>query len=96
MRDLALAIENIDRDEDHAQLHAGEIEIDHLQAVGEIDAQAVAGLEAALAQQRRHPVAAVVDIAERVGASLVFEGDAVAAPLKGEVEQLQKESHAYS
>ena len=49
VRDLALAIQNIDGDEDHAQLHAGEIEVDHLQAVGQIDAQPVAGFQAALA-----------------------------------------------
>ena len=44
VRDLAVAIEDVDGDEDDAELDAGEIEVDHLDAVGEVDAEAVAGL----------------------------------------------------
>src|SRR5438105_7930012 len=47
--DLAIAIENVDRNEDHAELHAGEIEVDQLDAIGEIDAEAIAFLESARA-----------------------------------------------
>ena len=38
VRNLALAIKNIDRHEDHARLHAGEKEIDHLHAIREVHA----------------------------------------------------------
>ena len=69
MRDLAVAIEDIDRHEDHAELHAGEIEIDHLDAVGQIDAQPVAWPEAAPAKRLRQAAAALVDFAEGEGAA---------------------------
>ena len=61
---LAIAVEDVDGDEDDAELDAGEVEIDHLDAVGEVDAEAVAGLEAAAGEQVREPIAARVDFAE--------------------------------
>ena len=67
VRDLALAIQDVDGHEDHAELHAGEIEVDHLDAVGEIDAQAVARRRSPRCEQQvRQPIAARVDLAERV------------------------------
>ena len=79
MGQLALAIENIDRDEDHAQLDAGEIQVDHFEAVGEVDAKAVAGLQPALGEQLSQAIAARVDVAEGVCSALEFERGVVAA-----------------
>ena len=42
LRDLPLAIENIDRHKNHAGLHAGEIDIDHLHAIRQINAEPIA------------------------------------------------------
>ena len=70
---LALAIQNVDRDENHAQLHGGQIEVDHLDAVGQVNAKAVAGLEAASGEQLRQAIAARVHVAEGVRDALKFE-----------------------
>ena len=67
---LALAIEDVDGNEDHAQLDAGQIQIDHLDAVGQINTEAVAGLQAALCEQLSQAIAAGVDVAEGVAERL--------------------------
>ena len=82
VRQLALAVQDIDRNEDHAQLEAGEIQIDHLEAVGQVNAEPVAGFQPALREQLRQAIAARVDIAERVGLALEFKRDVVAAALE--------------
>ena len=43
MRNFAIPIQDVDRHENHAELHARQIDIDHLDAVHQIDAQPVAG-----------------------------------------------------
>ena len=40
MRSLPIAVEDVDGYEDHAQLDAGEIDIDHVHHVAEVDAKA--------------------------------------------------------
>ena len=64
---FALAIEDVDWNEDHAELDASQIQVNHLDAVGEVDAEAIAGLKPALGQQLGQPIAACVDVAEGVG-----------------------------
>src|ERR1019366_9724190 len=63
--DLALPVEHVDRHDDHPELHAGDPEIDDLDAVHEAECEAVAALHAAIAQQLRDPVAARFEVAER-------------------------------
>ncbi len=86
MCDLAVAIEDVDGDEDDAELDAGEVEVDHLDRVGEVDAKAVAGVEAALGEQLGEAITAGVDVAEGIGGALIFERGGVAAAEEGEVE----------
>jgi hypothetical protein len=45
---FAFAVEDVDGNENHAQLDAGQVQVDHLEAVGEINAQPVARLKPAL------------------------------------------------
>ena len=82
MRQLALAIQDVDGNENHAQLDAGEIQIDHLQAVREVDAKPVAGFETAMSQKMGQPVTAIVDFAEGVASALKFERDLAAPALE--------------
>ena len=63
--DLALPIQDVDRDEHHAGLHAGEEEIDELEPVRQLNREPIARLEPAPAQHRRDPRRAVRDLAER-------------------------------
>ena len=56
VRDFAVAIEDVDGYEDHAQLYAGEINVDHLRAVDEVDAKPVACAETSLGEQAGEPV----------------------------------------
>jgi hypothetical protein len=79
--DFAVAIEDVDGDEDDAELDAGEVEVDHLDAVGELDGEAVAGVEAAGGEVVCGAVAASVDFTKGVGTALEFEGGGVAAGL---------------
>ena len=62
--DLAPAIENIDGDEKDAELHAGQKEIDQLDPILQVNAEAIAFAKAALPQRVRHPVAAFFNLAE--------------------------------
>ena len=88
MLDLAAAIENVDRHEDHAELHAGDEDVDHLDAIREIDAKAVAFLKSAIAQCIRHAVAARVDFSKREFAAVPLQTDLVAPANEREVEKI--------
>ena len=77
--DLALAIEDVDRHEDHAELHAGQEDVDQLDAVRQIDAQPVALGESARAQRVRHAIAAPLDLAEGERLPSPLQRDVVAA-----------------
>ena len=57
MRDLAVAIEDVDRNKDDAEFDAGEENIDHPDGVSEINAQTVAFRESARSQQLRQAIA---------------------------------------
>ena len=58
MRNLALAIQNIDRYENDSGFNTGEIKVDHLDAIGQIYAQSVAGFETFGNQILRQTIAA--------------------------------------
>ena len=62
--DLAIAIENIDRHENHAELHASQKQLDHVDAVRQMDAEPVARHESPLGQHARQPVTRVLEVAE--------------------------------
>ena len=66
MRDFAVAIKDVDRHKDHAELHAREIDVDHLDAIREIDAQPVARAQPFCGQELGQPVTARIEFAERV------------------------------
>jgi len=86
VRDLAVAIKDVEGNEDNAEFDAGQVEVDHLDTVGEINAKPVAGVEAAPVEQLSEAIAAGVDITEGVGGALILERGRVAAAEEGEVE----------
>src|SRR3989442_1502258 len=67
MRHLAIAIQDIDGNENHAQFDAGEIQIDYLDRVREINAQAIAFGEPARSKGASHAIAASVDLSVAPG-----------------------------
>ena len=76
--DLAIAIEDVDRHENQTQLDRGQINIDHLDAVGQINAHAISRLEPARQEQVCQAIAARVEIAEGIRSALEFERDSIA------------------
>src|ERR1700737_1390821 len=88
MGDLALSVQNVDGHENHAQLDARQVEVDHLQAVGEVYAKAIAGFESALFEQVGDAGAALVDLAEGQRAALELKRDCVPAFDEGEIKQI--------
>src|ERR1700733_9327259 len=87
MGQLALAIKDVDGNEDHAQLDAGEIQVEHLQAVSKIDAKAVAGLQPAPGKQQGQAIAARVEIAEGISGAFKFESGLAFAADEGQIEK---------
>jgi hypothetical protein len=90
MGQLSLAVENVDRDEDHAEFDAGEIQVDHFEAVGEVDAQAVAGFQSTVSEQLGLAIAARVDVAEGIGDALEFESGGFSTRDEGQVEKIKE------
>jgi hypothetical protein len=90
MRQFALAIQDVDRDEDDAELDAGQIQIDHFEAIREVNTQPVAGFEPAACEQLGQAIAAGVDVAEGVTCALEFERGVVAPGLEGKIEKLSE------
>ncbi|MBK7834659.1 MAG: hypothetical protein IPJ56_20355 [Gemmatimonadetes bacterium] len=95
MGDFALPVQDVDRDDDHPELHAGQEEIDELGAIGEVEREAISRLHAATLEEARQAVAARVERTEgqrldgAIGALVPERGD-VAAPEEREVEQVEK------
>jgi hypothetical protein len=93
VRHLALAVQRVHRHRDHAQPHAGEEQVEQLEAVGQEERQPVTGADATRRQQAGGGVGAPIDLAEgeerrRVGIDRrVLEPDGAGAPDEGEVEQ---------
>ena len=82
MGDFAITIQDIDGDEDYAGFDAGQIEVDHFDAISEVDAEAIAFGEAAGEQQIGQAVAAPVKIGEGEHGALEFQSRAISAGLK--------------
>ena len=70
VRDLSFSVQHIDGYEENARLHTSEIEIDQLDAIGEINCQPVALAQATLSEQMREPIAADVEFSKRPGLQL--------------------------
>ena len=51
MRDFAISIEDVDGHENHAEFHAGEVDVDHLYAIDEVNAEAIARAETVAGEQ---------------------------------------------
>ena len=99
--DFALAVEDVDGDDDHAELEAGEERVDEGDAVGQEDTQAVAAREPATGEKPCQPMAARIQVskgeaghaaARRVG----LEADLVALTDQTGVEQVEQLHGAYS
>ncbi len=88
VRYFTVAIENVDRHKDQSQLHAGEIDVDHLDRIDEVDAEAFAGAESFAKQKLREAIAARIDFAEGERAAAEFERRDVAASFQGQVEEM--------
>src|SRR5581483_12526939 len=86
----ALAVEDVDGDEDHAELHAGEEEIDHLDRVRQVDAEPIAFGAATGEERVCDAVAAHFELAEGVRPPLPLERRGIGTPLQGEIEKLEK------
>src|SRR5207245_5768734 len=84
--DLPAAIEDVDRNEDHSELDAGEEDVDQLDAIGEIDAEAITFLKAAIAQCVCHAITAPLDLAEGELLAVPLQANLVAAAEEGKIE----------
>ena len=95
MSELAFAVQHVHRNEDHAKSNAGEIQVDEVDAVRQVNTQAIAASDASRAELVRHTRRARVDFAEceraiRSGSVDVLEADAIRATAEREVEQLSE------
>ena len=77
--DLAIAIEDVDRHEDGAQAGDGQEQVNVFEAVGEIDAQALAGRKSPGGEGAGHAAGAVVKGAEGVSGAVPFQAGFVPA-----------------
>ena len=87
MAQLALAIQDVHRHEDHAEPGAREKEIEELDAVAEVRAEAIAPAQPARRELVRHAAGARVDVAEgeradRAGSVGILEADAIGTATK--------------
>ena len=64
--DFAVAVKDVDGDEDDAEAGGGEVEIDELETVGEEDAEAVSERETPVGEKMSHAGGAVIHLAEGV------------------------------
>ena len=85
--DFAIAVKNVNGDEDDAEAGGGEVEVDELEAVGEEDAEAVSAGEAAVGEKMSHAPSTVIDLAEGIE-PVPFKRWFEAAANEGEVEQV--------
>src|SRR5205085_6220038 len=88
VRDLAIAIQDIDGHKNDTQFDAGQVEIDHLDTVGEIYAEAVTGMQTAVREQIGEAIGARIEFAEGEAAVLPFERHRIAARNKRKVEEV--------
>src|ERR1035437_7558653 len=82
--DLAFLVEHVDRHDDHAELHAGDPEVDDLDSVDQVESEPVTAAQSARLEQLCEPVAPSVNLAEcqrrrPAVAAIVFDRGAIAA-----------------
>ena len=87
---FALAVKDIDRNENDTKLDAGQIQVDHLDAVGHVDTKPVAGFQAAFRKQIGQTIAARVDVAESVRCAFEFKRRCVASADEGQIEKMKE------
>ena len=81
MRYFPVAVEDVDRNEDHARFYAGKEDVDHfLDTVGKVDAEPVADAESLLQQKVRDAITAGLKLSKGVMAALKFQRDGVFSP----------------
>ena len=85
---LALAIQDVDGDEDDAHLHGSDVQIDELQTICQIHAQAVATLQTSRGECVRHAIRASIELAESVLRTAPLQRYCIAAAYEGQVEEL--------
>ena len=81
---FALSVQNVDRNEDEADLRAGDEEIDVLRPVWQIHREPVACRQTASQELSRQPIASGVDLAKRHGLARPFERRPIAAAFERE------------
>ena len=92
MRDFPVAIKDVDRHKDHAEFHARQIDVDHLDAIHEINAEPVAFAQPSFHQEARKTITARIEFSERVRLVAELECDGIAASFERQVEQIARES----
>src|SRR5665213_102206 len=90
MSDLAIPVQNIDRNEDDAQFHAGKINIDRLDRIRQVNTHPVALSQALAQKQLRQTVAARIQFAEGENTAAELQRGNVAASGQRKVEQVQE------
>ncbi len=90
---LAVAIQDVDRDDNHAKPRARQKQVDVLEAVGQVDRQPIAGGETTGGQFVRHPRGTPVEVRERVLLTRPFERDGVRTVAEGCGEQGREGRH---
>src|SRR6478672_3896838 len=81
---FALSIQNVDWNEDEADLRAGDEEIDVLRPVWQIHPEPVACRQTASQELSREAIASGVDLAKRDGLARAFERTPIAAAFERE------------
>ena len=90
VRDLTLLIQHVHRHDDDAELEARQEHVDELDAIVEIEAEAIARPQAAPAQDVRQPIAASIEIAEGEFTPGPLEGGVSGAQHERTIEELEK------
>lgn len=94
--ELAVAIEDVDGEEDGAELEDSEEEVDEVRAIGEVDGDAVALGDATGGEGVGETVGSGVDFAKGKGLRAPLESGLGGASLKGDVEELDEiHSHPF-
>src|SRR4029079_4215404 len=84
--EFALLVQDVHRHADHAESYAGEIEVDELDTVREMDREAIAAPQPARRQLAGHAIGARVHVAERQRSNrtavVIIEGRAIGPALE--------------
>src|SRR5262245_18106966 len=78
VRHLSFSIQYVERHEENARLHAGQIELDQLDAIRKVNRQSVALAKATVFKQTCEPIAAEIEFSKRPG----FQRGVWAAPFE--------------